>query len=438
MRKLERTRALYAEAQQYLAGGVSSDARRAVQPVPLYVDHAAGARLWDVDGNEYLDYVLGQGPLILGHSHPALVAAVQAQAARGQVYSAQHALEVEVARAVCRVVPGAERVRFNSVGSEAVHAAWRLARAHTGREKILKFEGHYHGWFDSALYSVHPPLEAAGPAEAPQLVAGSGGQARSTAGDLVLAPWNDLPALEQIMEAHAGEVAAVCMEPILCNTGCISPLPGYLEGVQALCRAHGCLLIFDEVITGFRVALGGAQALLGVTPDLAVFGKAVAGGFPLSILAGRAEVMDLITRGVVGHAGTFNSNPVVMAAAAAALWELERDQGAVYAQVTALGQRLMRGLRQAAAEAHVPLLVDGPGPVFSMYFTEQRAVNNYRDFAATDRARMARLHPRLLEHGVHIVGRGLWFLSSAHTAADVDETVAAFAAALAEEQASGA
>ncbi len=437
MRKLELTRAMYAEAQKYLAGGVSSDARRAVQPVPLYVDHAAGARLWDVDGNEYLDYVLGQGPLILGHSHPAIVAAVQAQTARGQVYSAQHALEVEVARTVCRVVPCAERVRFNSVGSEAVHAAWRLARAYTGREKILKFEGHYHGWFDAALYSVHPPLDAAGPAEAPRLVAGSGGQARSTAGDLVLAPWNDLDALSRIMAAHAGKVAAVCLEPILCNTGCISPLPGYLAGVQALCIEHGCLLIFDEVITGFRVALGGAQQLLGVTPDLAVFGKAVAGGFPLAILAGRAAVMDLITRGEVGHAGTFNSNPVVMAAASAALAELERDGGAVYAQVTALGQRLMAGLRQAAADAHVPLLVDGPGAVFSTYFTDQAAVNNYRDFAATDRARMGRLHPRLLERGVNIVGRGLWFLSSAHTAADVDQTIAAFADALAEDQAAG-
>jgi len=437
MRKLDRTRALYAEAQQYLAGGVSSDARRAVQPVPLYVDHAAGARFWDVDGNEYLDYVLGQGPLILGHSHPAIVAAVQAQTARGQVYSAQHTLEVDVARTVCRVVPCAERVRFNSVGSEAVHAAWRLARAYTGREKILKFEGHYHGWFDSALYSVHPPLDAAGPAEAPHLVAGSRGQARSTAGDLVLAPWNDLEALSRIMAAHAGEVAAVCLEPILCNTGCISPLPGYLAGVQALGREHGCLLIFDEVITGFRVALGGAQQLLGVTPDLAVFGKAVAGGFPLAILAGRAEVMDLITRGEVGHAGTFNSNPVVMAAAAAALRELERDDGAVYAQVTALGQRLMAGLRQAAADANVPLLVDGPGAVFSTYFTDRPAVNNYRDFASTDRARMGRLHPRLLDRGVNIVGRGLWFLSSAHTAADIDQTIAAFAGALAEDQATG-
>ncbi len=433
MRRLDRTKALYQTAQQYLAGGVSSDARRSVQPVPLYIDHAHGARLWDVDGNEYLDYVLGQGPLILGHSHPAVVEAVKAQMERGQVYSAQHELEIEVAAAVCRLVPGAERVRFNSVGSEAVHAAWRLARAYTGRQKILKFEGHYHGWFDSALYSLHPPLEAAGPYDAPVPVPGTRGQAASTAGDLVIAPWNDLETLAAILERHRGEVAAIIMEPVLCNTGCIEPLPGYLDGVQALCRDHGCLLIFDEVITGFRLARGGAQEYLGVTPDLAVYGKAMAGGLPLSCLAGRAEVMDMITRGEVGHAGTFNSNPLVMAAAAAAaLRELERDEGAVYRQVTATGQKLMHGLREVAIEAKVPLLVEGPGSVFSLYLTREHAVRSYRDYAATDRAGMARLHTALLDQGVHMVGRGLWFLSTAHTAEDVAQTVQAFAKALAE------
>jgi len=430
MRKLERSRALYAQAQQLLAGGVSSDARRGVQPVPLYVDHALGARLWDVDGNEYLDYVLGQGPLILGHGHPAILAAVKAQLDRGQVYSAQHELEIEVAAAVCRLVPCAERVRFNSVGSEAVHAAWRLARAYTGRQKILKFEGHYHGWFDSALYSVWPPLDAAGPYDAPVPVPGSGGMATSTAGDLVIAPWNDVDVLSRILDAHPGEIAAIIMEPVLCNTGAIAPVPGYLAEVQALCRAHGCLLIFDEVITGFRLARGGAQELLGVTPDLAVFGKAMAGGFPLSCLAGRAEVMDLITAGRVGHSGTFNSNPVVMAAAAAALKELERDDGAVFRQVTAAGQQLMQTLRDVAAEANVPVLVDGPGPVFQLYLTDQPAVRSYRAFTLTDRAGMARLHTLLLDEGVNIVGRGLFFLSTAHGAVEVAQTGQAFAAAL--------
>ncbi|MCC7361528.1 MAG: glutamate-1-semialdehyde 2,1-aminomutase [Anaerolineales bacterium] len=430
MRHLERTQALFAQATQYLAGGVSSDARRSVKAVPLYVDHAAGARLWDVDEHEYLDYVLGQGPLILGHSHPAILASVKAQLDRGQVYSAQHALEVEVAAAVCRVVPCAQRLRFNSVGSEAVHAAWRLARAYTGREIILKFEGHYHGWFDSALYSVAPGLAAAGPEAAPVAVPGTRGQARSTAGDLVIAPWNNLDALEHILSQHKGNIAAICMEPVLCNSGCIAPLPGYLAGVQALCRRHGCLLIFDEVITGFRLALGGAQEYLGVTPDLAVFGKAIAGGFPLSCLAGSAEVMDLISRGEVGHAGTFNSNPVVMAAAAATLRHLESNAATLYPRLTTLGQRLMAGIRQAAQAAGVPLLVEGPGPVFNCYFTDQPAVTTYRDYARCDLSTMARLQQALLDRGVNMVGRGLWFLSTAHTEADIDQTVLAVADAL--------
>ena len=430
MRHLERTQALYAAARQTLAGGVSSDARRSVQPVPLFVSHAAGARFWDVDENEYIDYVLGQGPLILGHTHPAIILAVMAQLDRGQIYAAQHELELEVAAAVCRLVPGAERLRFSSTGSEAVHAAWRLARAYTGREKILKFEGHYHGWFDSQLYSVGPALAAAGPAEAPVAVPGTQGQARSTAGDLVIAPWNNLETLAAILERHGQEVAAVMMEPLLCNSGCILPEPGYLAGALALCRQHGCLLIFDEVITGFRLAPGGAQAYFGVTPDLAVFGKALAGGFPLSCLAGRAEVMDLISRGEVGHAGTFNSNPVVMAAAAATLRVLEQQAGTLYPRLFSLGQRLMDGIRQAARAAGAALLVEGPGPVFNIYFTDQPALKDYRDYARCDLAGMGRLQTALLDRGVNMVGRGLWFLSAAHTEADIDQTVAAVAEAL--------
>jgi glutamate-1-semialdehyde 2,1-aminomutase len=326
--------------------------------------------------------------------------------------------------------PCAERVRFNSVGSEAVHAAWRLARAFTGREKILKFEGHYHGWFDSALYSVSPTLAAAGPEAEPMAVPGTKGQAHSTAGDLVIAPWNNLELLASILERHQGEVAAVTMEPVLCNSGCISPEPKYLAGVQALCREHQCLLIFDEVITGFRLAPGGAQEVFGVTPDLAIFGKAIAGGFPLSCLAGRAEVMDLISRGEVGHAGTFNSNPVVMAAAAATLRELEQNTATIYPRLIALGQRLMAGIREAAAAAGRSVLVDGPGPVFQVYLTDQPAVRNYRDYARCDLATMGRLHTALLDRGINIVGRGLWFLSAAHTEADIDQTIEAVAGAL--------
>lgn len=422
LRPLERSRSLSERAQVVIAGGVSSDARRSTS-VPLYVDRGMGARLWDVDGNEYIDYVLGQGPLILGHSAPGIAAAVQAQTARGQAYSAQHEREVEVAETICRLVPCAERVRFNSVGSEAVHAAWRLARAYTGRDRILKFEGHYHGWLDPALYSVHPPLDQAGPAEAPVAVPGTRGQTPGGADALVVAPWNDFAALARLMERHEGNIAAVTLEPVLCNTGCISPVPGYLEGVQQLCRDHGALLIFDEVITGFRLAPGGAQEYLGITPDLAIFGKAVAGGYPLSVLAGKAEFMDMIGRGEVGHAGTFNSNPIVIEAAAATLAELTRDNGTAYTRLFETGEALMRGIRSAAAEAGVPMLVEGPGPIFQLYLTEEPVVRDYRAFAGTDLAGLQRVQRALLERGVNTIGRGLWFVSTAHGNAEIEQTL---------------
>ncbi|MFC5833817.1 aspartate aminotransferase family protein [Nonomuraea insulae] len=426
-RTLDVSRDLYTTAQRHLAGGVSSDARR-MAGVPLYVDRAAGARLWDVDGNTYLDYVLGQGPALLGHCPPAVVEAITAQVSRGIVYSAQHAAEARVAERLCAMVPSAERVRFNTVGSEAVHAAWRLARGFTGQPKILKFEGHYHGWLDPVLYSVHPPLEAAGPADRPAAVPGTAGQPE--AADLVVCPWNDIDALSRLMDEHAGQIAAVVTEPVLCNTGAIEPDPGYLQAVRELCDRHGSLLIFDEIITGFRLAPGGAQEYLGVSPDLSVFGKAMAGGMQVSALAGRAFVMDAISSGKVAHAGTFNSQPIGIAAAEATLRILDEQREEVYGTLYARGRELMRGLTEAAAKAGVPMLVDGPGPVFQTYFTEAPAVRNYRDFAATDRAMMGRLHAALLDQGVNMVPRGLWFLSTAHTEADIADTVEAFSAAL--------
>ncbi|MGH6959237.1 MAG: aspartate aminotransferase family protein, partial [Dongiaceae bacterium] len=320
---------LFGSAQRVIAGGVSSDARRSAG-VPLYVDHAAGSKLWDVDGNEYVDYVLGQGPTVLGHCPPEVVAAVADQAARGICYAAQHRLEVEVAERLCGMVPSAELVRFNSVGSEAVHGALRLARGHTGRPKVLKFEGHYHGWFDPILYSLHPDLELAGSADEPIAVPGSAGQPPSAVDDLVVVGWNDLEALRTALEKNAGEIAAVIMEPILFNTGAIVPSPGYLEGVRELCDEHGALLIFDEIISGFRVAPGGAQERLGVLPDLATFGKAMAGGMQVSAIAGKDEVMDAIADGRVAHAGTFNSQPVAMAAAAAVLAVLDEQRAEIY------------------------------------------------------------------------------------------------------------
>ncbi|GAA1580006.1 MULTISPECIES: aspartate aminotransferase family protein [Kribbella] len=411
---------LYARAKQVIAGGVSSDARRAEHP--LFVDHASGAELWDVDGNRYVDYVLGQGPNLLGHASPLVADAVAAQVRRGVAYAAQHELEAEVAERLCSMIPAAELVRFNSVGSEAVHGALRLARGHTGRPKIVKFEGNYHGWLDPVLYSVHPDLALAGDARHPTAVGGTAGQPRHDADDLIVLPYNDLQAVEEVM---ADDIAAVILEPLLCNTGCITPQPGYLEGLRELTRQHGSLLIFDEIITGFRVAPGGAGELLNVVPDLAAFGKAMAGGMQVSALVGSREVMTTIADGKVAHAGTFNSHPVAMAAADAVLRHLDEHRAAVYPPLNAMGLRLMDGLRSAAARHGVPLLVDGPGPVFQTYITDQAEVTDYRSFAACDRAAMARFHAGLFAAGINIVPRGLWFLSTEHTAAQVDETIAA-------------
>ena len=425
MRDLTRTKECFEIASKVIAGGISSDARRAPGGTPLFIDHAEGSHLWDVDDNRYIDYILGQGPQLFGHTHPRVVEAVTQQMTRGQVYSAQHEMEAEVAQLLCDRIPCAELVRFNSVGSEAVHGAWRLARGVTGRAKILKFEGHYHGWFDPELVSVRPSPEEAGPPERPNKVLASTGQDPAAAENLVIAPWNDAESFTRILDEHDGEIAGVVMEPWMCNNGCIEPDRNFLEVVRSRTRRDGIVLIFDEVITGFRLAAGGAQELLGVTPDVAVFGKAMAGGLPLACIAGSEEVMGAIARGDVRHAGTFNSNPVVMAAAKAVLSMIAEERETLYEDLRARGRVLMDGIASAAYEHGVELLVEGPGPLFQTYFTDRREIRNYRDLFAVDDERARRFHNALLDEGVNIVGRGLWFLSSAHDEEDVEQTLLA-------------
>ena len=255
--------------------------------MPLYYTGGKGARLFDVDGNEYIDYQLAWGPNILGYCHPKMVEAMRARAEQPYSFGAQHELEIAVAERIQSMVPCAERVAFTSSGSETVQLAHRLARAFTGRPLILKFEGHYHGWMDTALHSHHATLEEMGPLDRPRVAPGSAGQSANASENIVVAPWNRPEILELILERHAGNVAAIIMEAVLCNSGCVMPRPGYLEATQELARKHGALLIFDEVITGFRIAPGGAQSHFGVVPDLATFGKAIAGGVPLSAVAGR-------------------------------------------------------------------------------------------------------------------------------------------------------
>ena len=420
IRSWDQSRALLERARKSLTGGVSSPFR-AHFPVPLYLTGGAGARLTDVDGNEYIDYVLGWGPSILGHAHPAMVEAVRCAAGRPHTYGEQHELEIAVAEKIQELVPCAERVAFTSSGSEAVQLAHRLARAFTGRPFILKFEGHYHGWMDSALVGYHPTADQLGPLDSPPTVLGSRGQVPNAADNTVVAPWNRLDVLERIMQRHADRIAAVMMEPVLCNSGCLLPAPGYLEGVAGLCRRHKALLIFDEVITGFRMGLAGAQGHYGITPDL---GKAVAGGLALSVAAGRREIMEQMFAGAA-FGGTFNGNPISLAGADAALRELSRDNGEPLARANRIGRGIMDGIAALARKHGLNVAVRGFGAAFALHFNNPTGLLDYRDTLADDRDLLRRFLALALGEGLHIVPDGRMYVSAAHTEADAEETLAA-------------
>jgi len=417
---------LYEQACRWLAGGVSSNFRLGGKPVPLFFERAAGAMLYDADGNEYIDYALGMGPSILGHAPEPVIRAVAATLAQGQLFAGQHATEVTVAQRLCELVPCAERVRLGMSGSEADQAALRLARAYTGKRKIIKFEGHYHGWFDNIFASVHPSLQHAGDYFSPATVPASLGQDECSLEHTITLPWNDIEALTHRLERPDGnQIAGIIMEPILCNTCVIVPRPGYLETVRQLCSERNIVLIFDEVITGFRVDLGGAQRLLGVTPDLAVFAKAFGAGFPISCLTGRKDLMDLLGSGQVMHGGTYNSNTVSCAAALATLEVLSSNEGEVYKAMEKLGTELIRGLRTLGKEHGVPLRVQGVGTVFNVWFGGPEEVSQYRDYVLRDVAQQAIFVELMQDRGVRITPRGTWFLSAAHTWRDIERTLEA-------------
>lgn len=417
-------------SRRALAGGVSSPFR-AKAPVPLFFEDGKGSRLTDVDGNEYIDYQLAWGPMILGYGHPGLVEVLRRQVEKPLSYGAQHELEIAVAEKIQGMVPCAERLAFTSSGSEAVQLVHRLARAYTDRPLILKFEGHYHGWMDSALHSYKPQAADVGPLEEPRTVRGSRGQVANSEENTIVAPWNRLDILEQILQTHKGEVAAIMMEAVLCNSGCLLPLPGYLESVRELSTKYGCLLIFDEVITGFRMSPGGAQAFFNVTPDVATFGKAVGGGVPLSVVAGRADIMEqMFTSGVV-FGGTFNGNPLSLAAADFCLSELSRDGGEALCRANRVGDRIKSELPRLAQSAGLALSTTGFGTAFCLHFTQREALVDYRDTFEDDRELLNRFLRAALCEGVIIVPDGRMYVSTAHTEQDADVTLERLGRALA-------
>jgi glutamate-1-semialdehyde 2,1-aminomutase len=422
IRDWPKSRALLQRAERSLAGGVSSPFR-AKAPVPLYFEDGSGPRLRDVDGNEYIDYCLAWGPMILGYRHPALVQAMRSQADKPMDYGAQHELEYLVAEKIQAMVPCAERVAFTSSGTEAVQLAHRLARAHSGRERILKFEGHYHGWVDGALISYKPTPEQVGDPGRPNVVLGSRGQVRNAAENTTVAPWNRIEVLESILARCGEQVAAVMMEPVLMNGGGILPKPSYLAAVRELTRRHGCLLIFDEVITGFRLGPGGAQERYGVTPDLATFGKAIGGGATLSAVAGRAELLLEIAGGGVAFGGSFNGNPPALAAALATLDELSREGGAALRDANRHGEALRRGIVELGRRHGVPVQASGVGAAFTVHFTEKLELQDYRDTFQDDRERLRRFLFRALQEGVYIVPDGRFYVSAVHGEREVEQTL---------------
>ena len=418
--KFEGSIARFNRAQKSLAGGVSSGLRASAKPVPIYFNTGNGSRLIDVDGNEFIDYTLAWGPLILGHCSRVVTEAVIDQLGRLQQVGAQHDLEWEVAEQICRVVPCAERVIFSNTGTEAVQAAFRLARAYTGRQKIIRFEGHYHGWMDNVLTGYRPPIEdgIASLEKRP-----TEGMSDAAITETIVLPWNDLDAVEVVLKARGDEVAALIMEPILCNSGCLMPSTNYLAGIRDLCSRFGVLLIFDEVITGFRVSLGGAQSLFGITPDLATFGKAIAGGFTLSVVAGSRDIVGMIADGRVSHAGTFNGNPICLAAARAVLSELEREDGSLLESLRTRGEHLQAGIRDIASQLNFPVLITGVGSVFSVSFSDRPAMTNYREFRESNEKSRSSWIELMLHSGIYLLPDGRWYLSTAHTDEDIDVTL---------------
>ena len=408
------------QASHYVPGGVNSNFRLGISPTPLVFDHATGPFLYDIDGNRLIHYYLGMGPMILGHHPEVVVSAVEAQLKRGILYAGQSEIEFQAAQLICQTVPCAERVRFGSSGSEVVQAALRLARAATGRSKIIKFEGHYHGWLDNILWSTSPAADQLGPADAPNRISGSPGQDILAGENVEVLPWNNLEVLKARLDRR--DIAGVIMEPAMCNTSAIIPDNGYLAAVRAACTATGTVLIFDEVITGFRVAAGGAQKRLGVTPDLATFGKAIANGFSVGCVAGRADLMDLFVTKKVLHGGSYNAQPLCMAAVFATVSTL--SQPGFYDVLEQRGKRLMEGISAALSAAGIPARVQGFPQIFHVALGISTPIRNYRDALNADRARYIRLTTQMLYRGVRALERGAWFISSAHTDEVIDETIA--------------
>jgi len=416
---------LYQRACQSLATGVSTAFRKNVTPVPMYFERGEGPYLYDVDGNRLIDYALAWGPLIVGNNHPRLTRAVTDQLASAYTFGAQHFGEIDLAEKMVAAIPGVERVIFSNTGTEAVQAALRLARGFTGKEKIVKFEGHYHGWLNNVLVSNHPSKDQFG-----KTVADCGGQPQAEYSLTLTSPWNDLPALEALLDKHAGEIAAVVTEPVLVNGGSCMPGEGYLEGVIELCRKHGAVSIFDEVITGFRLALGGAREYFGLEPDLSVYAKAMAGGFSISAVGGRQDIFRAIEDGRTSHFGTYNGNPIAVAAARATI-EILSEPG-LFDRMHRHGYAIRQAIEEAAGRNNHSLVTSGTGTAFHVHFGLKQPPVSYRDVMQADSELGERFRAAMLDSGIYNLPGGRWYCGATHGDEQLQQVLPAIDAAMAQ------
>jgi len=427
MRSIAKSLELYEQAIKFMPGPQSNLARLWKDAQTLFIVRGKGAHLWDVDGNDYIDYAIGLGPGILGHGNEEYTRILKNQLDTLYYLAGwcQSPLEIELAEKFTKYVPCAERVRFGLSGTESVQLAIRLARAYTKRRYFIRFEGHYHGWLDNVLGGAvddHPSGKPFAIENEEDLIKTEGRDPDAFKQSFKL-PWNDIEVLERVLEKYGKEVAMILMEPILCNAGSCSPRPGYLERVRELCTKYGIVLCFDEIITGFRVALNCAQGILGVTPDIAVFGKAIAAGVPMSAVAGKKEILELFLEQRVIGAGTFNGYPFGVAAALATLKILEKDDGAYYRKIDKLQGRLTTGLKELGKKYGMSMLIQGPRGVFLCEFIDKEIAYSVRDLKEADVQKQRKFRSLLLEKGVLIFHRGRWYVSGGLTEADVDKTL---------------
>jgi glutamate-1-semialdehyde 2,1-aminomutase len=422
VRELSRSKELQRRAEQYLPGGVNSPVRafRAVGGAPPFLERAKGAYLWDADGNRYLDYFGSWGPMILGHAHPLVVEAIQRAAERGSSFGASTAAEADLAELVVAAMPSIEKLRFVSSGTEATMSAIRVARAFTGRKYVIKFEGCYHGHSDGLLVKAGSGLATFG-------LAGSAGVPQEIAHWTLPLPFNDLAALEEAFAKHSDEIACVIVEPVVGNMGCVPPEPGYLEGLRRITQETGSLLIFDEVMTGFRLALGGAQQVFGIDPDLTCLGKIIGGGLPCAAFGGKARMMDLLApQGPVYQAGTLSGNPLAMAAGIATLRYLSAHEKEIYDGLETHAAALGEGFAKAARDAGIAMETNRAGSMVTWFFTDV-PVTDWTTAATSDTEAFGRFHRAMLDQGVWLPPSQYEaaFLGATHSSADIDFTVEA-------------